>query len=86
MKTIKFIFLRNWNNKNSILCYLLGIIFSTTICSCVTLKPYEKIYVNDPEMQLGNDANKNFQDYTHAIREGATPANSGKSSGGCGCN
>lgn len=54
--------------------------------SCVSLKPYERIYVNDPEMQFGADATDNFRNYVFKIREGSTPAGSGKASGGCGCN
>lgn len=54
--------------------------------SCVTVKPYQKMYVNDPDMQMGSDAGKNFQHYTRSIREGATPAGTSKASGGCGCN
>lgn len=58
------------------------------LSSCVSLKPYEEIYINDPEMQMGtSDAAMGFQKYVHSIREGATPTGSGKSkSGGCGCN
>ncbi len=44
------------------------------------------VYVNDPEMQMGADAGKNFQTYIQSIREGATPAGTSKASGGCGCN
>ena len=54
--------------------------------SCTTLKPYEMVYVNDPEMQMATDAGKNFQNYIHSVREGATPAGGSKASGGCGCN
>jgi Domain of unknown function (DUF4266) len=54
--------------------------------SCVSLKPYQQVFVKDPEMQMGADTGKNFQNYVHSIREGATPASSSKSSGGCGCN
>ncbi len=53
---------------------------------CQTLKPYERIYVNDPQMQMDNSAGRNFENYVHSIREGATPPGSAKSSGGCGCN
>jgi hypothetical protein len=62
--------------------FLLTIILS----SCASLKPGELIYVNDPEMQMGTDAGKNFNNYVHSIREGATPPGSTKGSGGCGCN
>ena len=44
------------------------------------------VYVNDPEMQMATDAGKNFQNYIHSVREGATPAGGSKASGGCGCN
>lgn len=53
---------------------------------CVSLKPYERIYVNDPDMKLGLDAGLNFQNYIFLIREGAVQAGSAKASGGCGCN
>ncbi|MEX0362613.1 MAG: DUF4266 domain-containing protein [Allomuricauda sp.] len=55
--------------------------------SCSTaLKPYERQYINDPEMSMtGFSANK-FQHYAHAIREGSITAEGKKGSGGCGCN
>ena len=66
---------------------LIILIFATVfLANCKTLKPYERIYVNDPQMQLGNSAPKNFDNYVHTIREGAIPTGSSKSSGGCGCN
>lgn len=54
--------------------------------SCATVHPYECQFVKDTEMDLTQDAGKNFTDYVHSIREGSTPAGSTKSSGGCGCN
>jgi len=54
--------------------------------SCVSVKPYERQYVNDPEMEMSNDPGKNFSNYVYSIREGAIPAGSTKASGGCGCN
>jgi hypothetical protein len=68
-------------NKLAFLAFI-AIVFA----SCTTLKPYERIYVNDPQMQMGNTAPKNFENYVHSIREGAIPTGSSKSSGGCGCN
>jgi hypothetical protein len=53
---------------------------------CKTLKPYERIYINDPQMQMGDTTPKNFENYVHSIREGAVPPGSSKSSEGCGCN
>ena len=54
--------------------------------SCAPLKPYEKVYVNDSEMQMTTSSGKNFEHYVASIREGATPAQAKKGSGGCGCN
>jgi len=54
--------------------------------ACVPVKEYQKIYVNDTEMELSprrvENPEMNFQLY----REGSSGANGGKSSGGCGCN
>jgi Domain of unknown function (DUF4266) len=54
--------------------------------SCKTVKPYQKIYLNDSEMQFDNSSNKKFEHYVHSIREGSIPVTGSKSSGGCGCN
>jgi len=54
--------------------------------SCSALKPHERVFVNDPEMQMGQDATDNFSNYVQSIREGATPVGNTKGSGGCGCN
>ena len=62
------------------------VLIITIFQSCVTVKPYQKIYLNDSEMQMGADNGKNFHSYVHSIREGATPVATPKSSGGCGCN
>lgn len=53
---------------------------------CVSLKPYQMIYVNDPEMQMGNSPAEGFEVYVESIREGAVTPASSKSGGGCGCN
>lgn len=53
---------------------------------CVALKPYQMVYVNDPEMQMGTSVTKSFEDYAQSIREGAATPGSKKASGGCGCN
>jgi hypothetical protein len=56
------------------------------LTSCRTVKPYQKIYLNDNEMQFDVSSNKKFEHYVHSIREGASPVSGSKSSGGCGCN
>jgi len=54
--------------------------------SCATIKPWDRVYLNDPQMQLSHSTGMNFSNYVHAVREGGIPAGSTKSSGGCGCN
>ena len=65
---------------------LLSAVFLALLTSCVSVKPYERQYVNDPEMQMGHDSGQSFNSYVHSIREGSTPAGKVKGSGGCGCN
>ena len=65
---------------------LLTFILFALLTSCATVKPYEQIFINDSEMQMGGDETHNFDNYVHSIREGSIPAGSVKSSGGCGCN
>lgn len=54
--------------------------------SCVTVKEYQKVNLNDPDMALSDRKDKKFQTSFQVYREGASGANGGKSGGGCGCN
>ncbi len=54
--------------------------------SCVEIKPYQKMYLNDKDMQLSDDAVQTFESNFQTYREGVSGANGGKSGGGCGCN
>lgn len=58
-------------------------VFST---SCVAVKQYEKVYLNDEEMQLSAKNAERFETNFQVYREAAAGANGGKSGGGCGCN
>ncbi len=62
------------------------LLFSATVSSCTTLKSYERQYVSDPEMSMSASSCIKFQQYVHAIREGALIASGAKGNGGCGCN
>lgn len=53
--------------------------------SCTSVKPYQRQFLNDPEMQIGLNGNA-FENYVHEIREGALQPGTKKSSEGCGCN
>ena len=54
--------------------------------SCVSVKAYEKMYLNDSDMVLSSRKVENYQNTFHSYREGASGANGGKVGGGCGCN
>jgi len=69
--------------KNKIIIILLFSIFFT---SCVAVKEYEKVNLNDPDMALTDRKSKKFETSFQVYREGASGANGGKSGGGCGCN
>lgn len=66
---------------------LLGLAFIMCgLSSCVVVKEYEKVNINDPDMALiekGCDRNLTT---VHSYREAASGANGGKTGGGCGCN
>lgn len=53
---------------------------------CAAVKPYQRVYLNDPEMKMGGTSGVTFEDYVQAIRTGSIVAGSKKASGGCGCN
>lgn len=66
---------------------VMGMIALIGFCSgCMSVAAYQKMYLNDEDMQLkARDIEYydiNFQSY----REGAAGANGGKAGGGCGCN
>ena len=67
--------------------YLL-IIFSFCggIISCTAVKEYQKMYVNDRDMDVGNSSIEQYESNMETFREGAAGANGGKSGGGCACN
>ena len=54
--------------------------------SCVAVKEYEKVNINDPDMVLATKKVDRFETNFQAYREAASGANGGKTGGGCGCN
>ncbi len=61
-------------------------VFLCTISSCVVVKEYEKVQINDPDMELVLKKCDRFETNFQAYRESAAGANGGKTGGGCGCN
>ncbi|MEJ4089247.1 MULTISPECIES: DUF4266 domain-containing protein [Flavobacteriaceae] len=54
--------------------------------SCVVVKEYEKVNINDPDMALSEKKCDRNLSTAHSYREAAVGANGGKTGGGCGCN
>ncbi|WP_299434830.1 DUF4266 domain-containing protein [uncultured Maribacter sp.] len=54
--------------------------------SCVAVKEYDKVSLNDPDMVLSDKKSDRNISTFHSYREAAVGANGGKTGGGCGCN
>ncbi|MBL7857271.1 MAG: DUF4266 domain-containing protein [Cyclobacteriaceae bacterium] len=66
--------------------WLAGILTTSVLGSCSSVKEYQKMYLNDAEMELAARKAAKFENNFQLYREGAAGANGGKSGGGCGCN
>ncbi len=66
--------------------YVWGIILLLSLGACSSVKPYQKAYLNDEDMELANRNVGSIESGFQAYREGASGAESGKIGGGCGCN
>jgi hypothetical protein len=62
-----------------------GFFVAIALCSCASVKPYQRAYLNDREMQLDTKPAAQFENYYESIREGSTTAEGGKATDGCGC-
>ncbi len=66
--------------------WLAGMAIVWMSTSCVSVKAYQKQYLNDADMQLAARKSEKMEQNFQLYREGASGANGGKSGGGCGCN
>lgn len=66
--------------------YVLVIVAAFLLSSCMTVKEYEKVYINDVDMKLSANKINKFETNFQVYREAASGANGGKAGGGCGCN
>ncbi|EDP71756.1 hypothetical protein FBALC1_04692 [Flavobacteriales bacterium ALC-1] len=57
-----------------------------SLSSCIAVKEYEKVNINDPDMVLTANKIDRFETNFQVYREGASGGNGGKTGGGCGCN
>lgn len=65
---------------------ILGLLLVFAFSSCNTVKEYEKVAINDPDMKLSARTSERYETTFQVYREAAAGANGGKSGGGCGCN
>ena len=65
---------------------LLVICFSSFFSNCVPVKGYQKVYLNDEEMDLANRKIEIYESNFQSYREGAVGGNNGNAGSGCGCN
>jgi hypothetical protein len=70
--------------------FSLTIFFALLLCvamsACQVVKPYQRVYLNDHEMQAGPRASQRHDMNALTYREGSSGGGTGKVSGGCGCN
>lgn len=67
------------------LAFAMGL-FMCSLSSCTAVKQYQKMKLNDSEMELSARKVEKYEQNFQLYREGASGANGGKSGGGCGCN
>ena len=65
---------------------LFACIIVVALQSCTSVKEYEKVALNDPDMKLAARASERYETTFQVYREASAGANGGKTGGGCGCN
>ncbi len=66
--------------------FLIACLLGSLASGCMSVAAYQKMYLNDPDMQLSDRPIEHFETNIESYREGAAGANGGKAGGGCGCN
>jgi hypothetical protein len=69
--------------KKNIAIALIGLCL---VWGCTSVKEYQKMHLNDSEMELAARKTQKFETSFQLYREGSSGANGGKNGGGCGCN
>ncbi|MEO1654114.1 MAG: DUF4266 domain-containing protein [Bacteroidota bacterium] len=80
----KFIFFPKRHNIR--LIWILLLLSPIGLSSCLSVKAYQKMYLNDEDMLLKVRSIELPELSFESYREGASGANKGKTGGGCGCN
>lgn len=68
------------------LSLILVLVLAFAMQSCTSVKAYQKMYLNDIDMQLSDSPIESFEMGFQTYREGVSGGNGGKTGGGCGCN
>ena len=66
--------------------FFLLVVMTSCFSNCVVVKEYQKVNINDPDMELSEKKCDRNVTIAHSYREAAVGANGGKTGGGCGCN
>lgn len=70
-------------NKAIIIFFALAML---VIQGCTSVKPYQRSYLNDAQMESGIQQIEQFEQGVFNYREGAMTSGTKKGKGGCGCN
>jgi hypothetical protein len=62
------------------------VLAALSLAGCKPVKEYQKMHLNDAEMELAMREGQKFENSFQLYREGSAGANGGKTGGGCGCN
>lgn len=66
--------------------FKVGLLLMFLCSSCIVVKEYNKVAINDQDMELSAFPCERFETNFQIYREAAAGANGGKTGGGCGCN
>jgi len=72
--------------KRKLPLILLLLLATLMLSSCQSVKPYQRVYLNDYFMKMSKRSIDTFGEKVQAYREGSAGGGTGKDSGGCGCN
>ena len=66
--------------------FLILLLFIYCFTSCVPVKEYQKSFLNDRDMDLGDSKLENYETSFESYREGSIGGGTKTGGGGCGCN
>lgn len=64
---------------------LIAVVFAG-LSSCMSIKEYQKMFLNDKDMNTSANSVEYYEQNFQTYREGVSGGNSSKTGGGCGCN